>query len=63
MNDKYRITAKVRTDAGSVRTVRFSGNADNMHRIMKKYFHAVEFKLVSFGSVKYSNTIPWEKIS
>ena len=59
-NDEFRITARIRTETGREKTVRFSGNAYNMKKKMRSYFKAEEFKMLQFGEIKFSNTIPWE---
>ena len=59
-NDEFRITARIRRADGREKTVRFSGNAYNMKKKMRQYFKAAEFKLLQFGEIKFSNTLPWE---
>lgn len=57
---EYRITAKIKTAAGKQKTVRFTGNTENMKKKMRQYFGAVEFKPIEFGYIKFSSTVPWE---
>lgn len=58
--NEFRITARIRRADGREKTVRFSGNAANMKKKMRSYFKAEEFKMLQFGEIKFSNTIPWE---
>ena len=59
---EYRVTVKIRNAAGNEKTVRLTANRDNLEAKLRRYFGAVAFKFVSFGSVNFASSIPWETI-
>lgn len=60
--DEYRVTVKIRNAAGHEKTVRLTANRDNLETKLRRYFGAVAFKFVSFGTVNFAASIPWETI-
>lgn len=60
--NEWRITARIRRADGKEKTVRFTGNTANMDEKIKRYFKGAEYKILQFGDIKFSPTIPWVKV-
>lgn len=57
-----RITARIRTEYGTEKTVSLRSDLDHLERKLKQYFHATEYIIYKIGDIQFYHGADFKEI-